>query len=78
MRRFTRTPYYTGPDDPEVGEIRGTIELGETVVIESVGGHDQDLGLDGELKAGMVMDVKTRRHSRPGGPFLIEGKKPCD
>ena len=23
-RRFTRTPYYTGPNDPERGKIRGT------------------------------------------------------
>ena len=33
MRHFTRTPYYTGPDDPERGQVRGTLELGETVVI---------------------------------------------
>ena len=78
MRRFTRTPYYTGPDDPEIGQIRATLKLGETVVIESVGGHDQDLGLEGELKAGMVMDVGTPRYSRPGGPFLIEDVEPGD
>ncbi len=78
MRRFTRTPYYTGPDDPEIGEVRGTLKLGETVIIESVGGHDQDLGLEGELKAGMVMEVKTPRYSRPGGPFLIQGIGPGD
>ena len=34
MRRFTRTPYYTGKDDPERGEVRGTLKLGETVIIE--------------------------------------------
>ncbi len=78
MRRFTRTPYYSGPDDPERGEVRGTLKLGETVVIETVGGHDQDLKIDGELKPGMVMEVKTPRHSRPGGPFLIEGIEPGD
>ena len=27
MRHFTRTPYYTGPDDPERGEVRGTLQL---------------------------------------------------
>ena len=78
MRRFTRTPYYSGPDDPERGEVRGTLKLGETVVIETVGGHDQDLKIDGELKPGTVMEVKTPRHSRPGGPFLIEGIEPGD
>ena len=31
MRRFTRTPYYTGPDDPEISQVRGTLELGEMV-----------------------------------------------
>ena len=78
MRRFTRTPYYTGADDPERGQIRGTLELGETVVIETIGGHDQHLELSGELKSGMVMEVKTPRGSRPGGPFLIEGIEPGD
>lgn len=78
MRRFTRTPYYTGPDDPERGAVRGTLKLGETVVIESVGGHDQDLRLNGELRPGLVMTVGTPRYSRPGGPFLIEGIRPGD
>ena len=31
MRHFTRTPHYSGPDDPEIGQVRGTLELGETV-----------------------------------------------
>ena len=78
MRRFTRTPCYSGPDDPERGEVRGTLKLGETAVIETVGGHDQDLGLEGELRPGLVMEVGTPRHSRPGGPFLIEGIRPGD
>mgnify|MGYP001172226930 CR=1 FL=1 len=78
MRHFTRTPYYTGPDDPEQGEVRGTLELGETVVIETVGGHDQDLGLEGELRPGMVMEVGTPRYSRQGGPFIIDGIEPGD
>ena len=38
MRHFTRTPYYTGPDDPERGEVRGTLQLDETVIIETTGG----------------------------------------
>ena len=25
MRHFTRTPYYSGPDDPAIGEVRGTL-----------------------------------------------------
>lgn len=78
MRRFARTPYYTGPDDPERGEIRGTLKLGETVVIETVGGHDQHYELKGELQPGMVMEVKEPRWSRPGGPFQIEGIEPGD
>ena len=73
MRRFTRTPYYTGPDDPERGEIRGTLQLGETAVIETIGGHDQDYENQDSRAAGAVFDVKEPRHSRPGGPFLIEG-----
>ena len=78
MRRFTRTPYYRGPDDPERGELRGTLRLGETVVIETVGGHDQDLKIEGELRPGAVMEVGTPRYSRPGGPFYIEGIEPGD
>ncbi|MBI2194058.1 MAG: acetamidase/formamidase family protein [Planctomycetes bacterium] len=78
MRRFTRTPTYTGPDDPERGQVRGTLALGETVVIETVGGHDQHYELQGELRPGLVMEVKTPRGSRPGGPFLIEGVEPGD
>jgi len=78
MRHFTRTPFYTGPDDPEHGQVRGTLKLGETVVIETVGGHDQHYELKGELKPGMVMEVKEPRGSRPGGPFLIEDIEPGD
>lgn len=78
MERFTRTPYYTGPDDPERGQVRGALKLGETVVIETVGGHDQDISLTSELKPGMPLDITTPRWSRPGGPFLIEGIEPGD
>ena len=75
FRRFTRSPYYTGPDDPERGQIRGTLKLGETVIIEVPG----DTG-DIELKPGVVPDpnVTPPRGSRPGGPFEIEGIKPGD
>lgn len=74
-RRFTRTPYYKGPDDPERGKIRGTLKLGETVIIELPG----DTG-DTDLKPGVVPDpnVTPPRGSRPGGPFEIEGVKPRD
>ena len=78
MRRFTRTPYYSGPDDPERGEIRDTLQLGETVAIETVGGHDQDYEAAGKLTPGDIMEVRTPRYSRPGGPFLIEGIKAGD
>ena len=78
MRHFKRTPYYDGSDDSEQGEVRGTLELGETAIIECVGGHDQDLQLEGELRPGRVMEVATPRYSRPGGPFLIEGIRPGD
>jgi len=78
MRRFTRTPRYSGADDPERGEIRGTLKRGETVVIETVGGHDQDYEGQGGFKAGAIMEVKEPRWSRPGGPFLIEGIEPGD
>ncbi|MBT5872861.1 MAG: hypothetical protein HOH43_05530 [Candidatus Latescibacteria bacterium] len=72
-RRFTRTPYYNGPDDPDRGSITGTLALGETIITETFGGHDQDyLGI-GRLKAGDVMEVRTPRYSRPSGPFYLEG-----
>lgn len=75
FRRFTRTPYYSGPDDPERGKIRGTLKLGETVVIDIPG----DTG-DTDLKPGVVPDpnVTPPRGSRPGGPFEIEGIAPRD
>jgi amidase len=74
-RRFTRTPYYTGPNDPERGKVRGTLKLGETVIIECPG----DTG-DTDLKPGVVPDpnVTPPRGSRPSGPFEIEGIKPRD
>jgi acetamidase/formamidase len=74
-RRFTRTPYYKGPNDPERGKVRGTIKLGETVIIEVPG----DTG-DTDLKPGVVPDPNATppRGSRPGGPFEIEGVKPRD
>jgi len=74
MRRFTRTPHYSGPDDPEIGDSRGTLELGETVIIETVGGSDHDYIAAGETRAGMITSADThRRYARPGGPFVIEG-----
>ena len=78
MRHFTRTPYYTGPDDPERGEVRGTIQLGETVIIETPGGHDQDYEKQVKLAAGAVYAVGEPRYSRPGGPFIVEGIEPGD
>ena len=72
MRRFTRTPYYTGSDDPERGEIRGTLHLGETIMVEAPAVRDAD------LKPGVVPELATPRGSRPGGPFLIEGIEPGD
>jgi amidase len=74
-RRFTRTPYFTGPNDPERGKIRGTLKLGETVIIDVPG----DTG-DTDLKPGVVPDpnVTPPRGSRPAGPFEIEGVKPRD
>src|SRR6266446_2311722 len=64
-RRFTRTPYYTGPNDPERGKLRGTLKLGETVIIDVPG----DTG-DTDLKPGVVPDpnVTPPRGSRPAGP----------
>lgn len=78
MRRFTRTPCYSGPDDPARGEIRGTLQLGETVVIETVGGHDQDYEAIGKCLAGDIMEVHPPRHSRPAGPFVVEGIRAGD
>ena len=71
-RRFTRTPYFTGPDDPARGQIRGSLQLGETVIIDVPG----DTG-DTDLKPGVVPDpgVTPPRGSRPAGPFVLEGIK---
>src|SRR5437879_12653408 len=75
FRRFTRTPYYTGPNDPERGKVRGTLKLGETVIIDIPG----DTG-DTDLKPGVVPDpnVTPPRGFRPGGPFGIGGVKAGD
>jgi len=78
MRHFTRTPNYTGADDPNRNEIKGRLELGETVIIETVGGHDQDYEGIGRLLPGDVMEVREHRYSRQGGPFYIEGIKAGD
>ncbi len=73
-RRFPRTPYYQGPDDPERRQIRGTLQLGETVIVEVPGGADAD------LKPGVVPDphVTKPRGSRRPGPFFIEGIRAGD
>ncbi len=73
MRRFTRTPYLSGPEDPAYRENRGVLQPGETVQVETYGGHDQDYLAKKDLRAGAVMDVDPYRHSRPCGPFFIEG-----
>lgn len=78
MRRFTRTPYFKGADDPERKQLRGTLKLGETVIIETVGGHDQDYEKAGRLMPGDVMEVREPRHSRPGGNFFIEAIRAGD
>ena len=79
MRHFTRTPCYSGPDDPEIGEVRGTLKLGETVIIETVGGADNDYEAAGETRAGMITSGQSHpRYSRPGGPFQIEEIEPDD
>ena len=72
IRRFARTPVYEGPDDPERGKVRGTLRLGETVVVETPVQRDGDLG------PGVVPELAPARGSRPGGPFLIEGVEPGD
>ena len=79
MRRFNRTPHYTGPDDPEIGEVRGMLQLDETVIIETIGGADNDYEAAGFLKAGQIISGEShRRYARPGGPFHIEGIEPDD
>ena len=79
MRRFNRTPHYTGPDDPEIGEVRGTLQLDETVIIETIGGADNDYEAAGFLTAGQIISGEShRRYARPGGPFHIEASEPDD
>jgi amidase len=72
IRRFTRTPFCTGADDPERSAVRGILQLGETVIIETAGGHDNDYQMQDSLQSGAVFEVRAHRHSRQG-PFVIEG-----
>ena len=62
-------PRITRANDPERGKVRGTIKLGETVII------DLPVTQATGLKPGVVPDpnVTPPRGSRPGGPFEIEG-----
>ena len=79
MRHFTRTPCWDGPDDPGRNEIRGTLQLGETVMIDTVGGSDHDYEAAGQWKAGQITGANSVvRDSRYGGPFAIEGIEPDD
>jgi amidase len=78
MQKFKRSPYYSGPNDPEKREVRGPIHLDDPVKIETVGGHDQDYAAKKDLGAGAVMEVEPPRYSRPGGPFYIDQIKPGD
>ena len=73
-RRFSCKPYLSGPDDPEYRAVRGTIKMGETVIIECPGGADAELG------PGVVPEPSQtkRRYSRFGGPFLLEDVKVGD
>ena len=59
---FTRTPHYSGPDDPAIGQIRGTIALDETVVIETIGGADNDYEAAGFLKGGQIISGASHRY----------------
>lgn len=72
MQRFTRTPYYQGPDDPERGAIRGTLKLGEEVVVET------PVQRDGDLRLGVIPELAPPRGSRLGGPLVIEGVEAGD
>ena len=72
IRRFTRTPFCTGADDPERSAVRGILQLGETVIIETAGGHDNDYQMQDSLQSGAVFEVRAHRHSRQG-PCGIEG-----
>ena len=59
--------------------MRGTLALGETVVIETIGGADNDFEAAGETRAGMITSGEShRRYARRGGPFRIEGIAPDD
>ena len=66
MRRFTRTPYFKGPDDPERKELRGTLQLGETVVVETasdevlIGRFDRE-----EARGLLLLDVDVHKPDDP-------------
>ncbi len=47
-------------------------------MVETVGGADHDYEAAGETRAGMIVAADTPRHSRHGGPFVIEGIEPDD
>ena len=70
MRRFTRTPHYSGPDDPEIGQVRGTLALGETVIIETIGGADNDFEAAGETRAGMITSLAGRAIAATPAPAV--------
>ena len=79
MRHFKRTPNLSGPDDPEMNAVRGTLQLGETVKVDTNGGSDHDYEAAGETRAGQFTPADSHiRHSRPGGPLAIEGIEPDD
>jgi len=79
MQRFNRTPCYSGSDDPEIGQVRGTLQLGETFIVETAGGSDHDYEAAGETQAGLITSALSHvRRSRHGGPFMIEGIEPGD
>jgi hypothetical protein len=77
MRHFTRTLYYSDPDDPEKGKVRGTLQLGETAVIETIDGADNvrsaddphghrlNRRIDIEVEQQFLLTVAQRYFPRP-------------
>ncbi len=69
-RRFTRTPYYNGPNDPERNKIRGVLKLGETVIIDLPG----DTG-DTDLKPGVVPEPNVTLRGAPVQAVLSRDRR---
>ena len=72
IRRFTRTPFCTGADDPERSAVRGILQLGETVIIETAGFYSMNKGRR-FLRPRLAVQCLEKIVSRPGILWRLAG-----